>query len=225
MRRKRFVLGLGVVLSLLGTVGIGLLCGTGLAWSATVTAPSPERLLVRAIDLVGFEPSGKAAVYSSVAAWVKHVDAGDPSAAHRDKASLPREGFVAGAYQREKGTLTDKRGAGFSAGLVFKTNAGAAADDSWAFSSSLAATRRLEPHAITRFAVPGIRQSKGFTAFGRGGMAGNVYFAVGHCEVNIGEQANPTGGASRAELQQTVQESVTGAAMAVYRRVHKQCSP
>jgi hypothetical protein len=214
---------MGRVVSVLGTLSIGLACGAGLAWSAG-TSPSPGRLLVRTTELVGFDSNGKAAVYSSARAWVKRVDAGDPTAARHDRASLPREGFVAGAFQREKGTLTDKRGAGFSAGLVFRTHAGAAADVRWALSSSLAATRRSGASLDGRFGVPGIRGAKGFTAFGRGGMAGDVYFAVGRCEVNIGEQANPSGGVSRPLLQQTAEESVTSAATAVYKRTHKQCS-
>jgi hypothetical protein len=190
-RRKRLVLSWAILLGLALMVGVSRATAGGSA--------SPLRLLVRGTELTGFQPSGKATIYSSTRAWVERVDAGDPTNARRDRTALPREGFLAGAFRREK-TLTGTGGAGFSAGLVFKTHKGAAADTAYAFSSSLAATRRSTSGPIKRFTVPGLRKSKGFTAFGSGGMAGNVYFAVGRCEADIGEQLSPSGGISRALL-------------------------
>jgi len=199
--------------------------GAGPAWTSGAP-PSARLLLVRPTELVGFEAQGTAAVYTSVAAWVKAVDAGDPATARHDTTALPGEGFMSGASQQQRGTGTDSHGAGFSAGLVFRTSAGATADVAHTLSGSLAATRAEGSETIVRFTVSGVPRAEGFTAIKRGqhAMAGNVYFATGRCEVNIGEEANPSGNLSQALLQQTVQESVTSAAARVYTRVHRSCA-
>jgi hypothetical protein len=188
------------------------IAGSGSALAAVLIAPSS--LVAQPAELPGFA-SAKVTLHSATtpSRYAKVVLEERPRAAAKEVVKLKRKGFQEGVQE----TLSSHRGEalGLSLALVFGSARVAEQELKTGRSESVKAQGKAK---ITRFTVPAIPGSFGFSATeaGHSGGAANVLFSSGRCFFLVGDTLR------KGSLKEVASAPIAGAT-AVYQRVKSLC--
>jgi hypothetical protein len=180
---------------------------------AAVVIP-PASLVVAPAELPGFA-TGKVTLHSATSAsrYAKVVLEQRPREAAREVVKLKRKGFKEGVQE----LFSSRRGEALALSLALVFGSSRVAEQELK-TSSFEAVKAQGKAKLTRFTVPAIPRSFGFstTETGHSGGAGNVLFSTGRCFFVVGDSL-------RTGTREELTSAPIAGATALYQRVKSLC--